>query len=129
MAAMTDYLELKLLDHITGVASYTAPSAVYLGLAVGDFTDTGTGQAELSGGGYARTEATFGSAASGQITNSAAIEFPEATNSLGTVSHWGLFDAATGGNMLLNGAFDSAKLIEAQDILRISAGSLTLTAA
>lgn len=129
MAAMTDYLELKLLDHITGVASYTAPSAVYLGLAVGDFTDTGTGQAELSGGGYARTQATFGSAANGQITNSAAIEFPEATTSLGTVSHWGLFDAATGGNMLLNGAFDSAKLIEAQDILRISAGSLTLTAA
>lgn len=129
MAAMTDYLELKLLDHITGVASYTAPSAVYLGLAVGDFTDTGTGQAELSGGGYARTQVTFGSAASGQITNSAAIEFPEATTSLGTVSHWGLFDAATGGHMLLNGAFDSPKLIEAQDILRISAGSLTLTAA
>jgi len=129
MSAMSDYLELKFLDHITANASFTMPSALYLGLAVGDFTDTGTGQAELSGGGYARQQVAFDTAANGVTANTSDVSFPAATTSLGTISHWGLFDAATGGNMLLHGSFASAKLIESQDILRISAGDLDLTAA
>ena len=54
MSAMSDFLELKILDHVTGRTAYTKPSAVYLGLSTGDFTDTGSGSSEISGNGYAR---------------------------------------------------------------------------
>ena len=129
MSAMSDYLELKILDHITGRTAYTAPSAVYLGLSTGDFTDTGTGSSELSGSGYARVAVGFDAAASGATSNTSAIDFPAATGNWGTVSHWALFDATTGGNALIVGSFSASKTIETNDVLRIAAGDLDLTAA
>jgi hypothetical protein len=43
---------------------------------------TGT---EVSGGSYARTAVTFGAPSDGVTTNSAAVEFPQATGSWGSV--------------------------------------------
>ena len=129
MSAMSDYLEVKILDHITGRTAYTKPSAVYLGLSTGDFTDTGTGSSELSGNGYQRVAVAFDAAASGATQNTSAIDFPAATGNQGTISHWALFDAATSGNVLLTGSFSASKTIETNDVLRIAAGDLDLTAA
>ena len=129
MSAMSDYLELKILDHITGTASYTAPSAVYLGLSTGDFTDTGSGSSELTGNNYSRVSVAFDAAASGATSNTSAIDFAAASGNWGTVSHWALFDAATSGNALITGSFSASKTIETNDVLRIAAGDLDLTAA
>ena len=129
MSAMSDYLELKILDHITGRTAYTAPSAVYLGLSTGDFTDTGTGSSELTGNNYSRVSVAFDAAASGATSNTSAIDFAAASGNWGTVSHWALFDAATGGNALIVGSFDASKTIETNDVLRIAANDLDLTAA
>lgn len=127
MSAMSDYLENEILDHILGTGAYTAPSTVYIGLSTASFSDDNSGT-ELSGSGYARQSATFNAAASGTADNSAAIEFPAATGSWGTVSHFGVFDAASAGNLLIHGAFTTAKTIETGDILKISAGDLDISA-
>ena len=128
MSAMSDYLELKILDHILGTTAYTAPSTVYVGLATASFNDDASGS-ELSGNNYSRVAAAFDAAASGTTDNTSAIEFAAATGSWGTVSHFGIFDAASSGNLLIHGAFSASKTITTGDILRIGAGDLDITAA
>lgn len=128
MSAMSDYLENEILDHILGTGAYTMPSTVYVGLSTASFNDDNSGT-ELSGNNYAREAAAFTAAASGTTSNSAAIEFNAATGSWGTVSHFGIFDAASAGNLLIHGAFTTAKLIGNGDILKIPTGDLDITAA
>lgn len=127
MSAMSDYLENKVLDHILGTTAYTQPTTVYLGLSTASFADDNSGT-ELSGSGYARQSATFNAASSGTADNSAVIEFPAATGSWGTITHFGVFDALTGGNLLVHGAFTTSKTIASGDIVRISAGDLDISA-
>jgi hypothetical protein len=128
MSAMSDYLENKVLDHVLGTTSYTMPATVYIGLSTGSFADDNSGT-ELSGGSYARQSIAFDAAASGTTDNTSAVDFPTATGSWGTVSHYGLFDASSGGNLLIHGAFTASKAVESGDILRIAAGELDITAA
>ena len=128
MSAMSDYLENEVLDHILGTGAYTMPTTVYVGLSTGSFNDDNSGT-ELSGSGYARVSATFSVASGGTTSNSGAIEFPAATGSWGTVSHFGIFDASSSGNLLIHGAFSASKAITTGDILRISVGDLDITAA
>ena len=128
MSAMSDYLELKFLDHFTGRAATSAPSAVYVGLSTGSFGDDASGT-EISGNNYSRIAVTFAAASGGSISSNAAVEFDAATGSFGSVSHFGIFDASTGGNLLFHGAFASAKTIASGDVLKIASGSLTITAA
>ena len=127
MSAMSDYLELKFLDHFTGTASTSAPSAVYLGLSTASLNDDNSGT-ELSGSGYTRKVITFASASSGSIANNSAVEFPTATGSWGTVSHFGIYDASSSGNLLFHGAFSASKAIASGDILKVASGSLTISA-
>ncbi len=128
MSAMSDYLELKVLDHVLSVTAYTMPSNVYVGLSTGSFGDDNSGT-ELSGNNYTRKEASFSAASSGAITTSGTVEFNAATGSWGAISHFGIFDASTSGNLLIHGAFAAAKTIATGDILRINAGDLDITAA
>ena len=127
MSAMSDYLELKFLEHVTGTASTSAPSAVYLGLATASLQDDASGT-ELTGNNYSRKAITFASASSGSIASNANVEFDPATGSWGDVSHWGIFDASSSGNLLFHGSFTSAKTIASGDILKVASGSLTISA-
>ena len=81
---MSDYLELKFLDHFTGTASTSAPSAVYLGLSTASLQDDASGT-ELTGNNYSRKAITFASASSGSIANNNSVEFDPATGSWGNV--------------------------------------------
>ena len=128
MSAMSDYLENEILDHILGTGAYTMPTTVYIGLSTASFNDDNSGT-ELSGSGYARVAATFSAASGGTTSNSAAIEFSAATGSWGSISHFGIFDASSAGNLLIHGAFTTAKTIDTGDILKISTGDLDITAA
>jgi len=128
MSAMSDYLENKVLDHVLGTTSYTMPATVYIGLSTASFNDDNSGT-ELTGGSYARQSISFDAAASGTTDNTSAVDFPVATANWGTVSHYGLFDASSGGNLLVHGAFASSKTVETGDVLRIGAGELDITAA
>jgi len=104
------------------------PTTVYVGLSTASFADDNSGT-ELSGNGYARVSATFSAASGGTTSNSAGVEFSAATGSWGTVSHFGIFDASTGGNLLIHGAFTTSKVVASGDILKIATGDLDITAA
>ena len=128
MSAMSDYLEDKLLDHILATTAYTAPSNVYLGLSIASMGEN-AGGTELSGNGYTRVSVAFDAASGGTTDNTAVLDFPACTGSnWGAVAYWSIWDASTGGNMLLHGAFTSAKTIEVNDVLRVAAGDLDITA-
>jgi len=128
MAEMSNYLENALINATLRNTSYTSPAAVYLALYTSDPTDADTGT-EVSGNAYARQAITFGSPSNGVSTNSAAIEFPQATGSWGTVSYIGIRDASTAGNLLYHTALDASKAIATGDVFRVAIGSLSVTLA
>ena len=128
MAEMSNFLENALINATLRNTSYTSPSVVYLGLYTSDPTDANTGT-EVSGGSYARQAITFGAPSNGVTTNTAAIEFPQATGSWGTVGWIGIMDALTTGNLLYHTPLDASKTIASGDIFKIAIGSLSVTLA
>lgn len=108
------------------------PSTYYIGLSSTTPTTSGTNVTEPSGGGYARVA--FNSAMSkptnGVITNSAAITFAESTadwfTSASPATYYVIYDAATGGNLLMYNALTHSRIIEINTIATIQAGSLVL---
>ncbi len=124
--SFSNYLETEILDHVFAGAAYTAPSTKYLAL----FTAVADGEAgsvtEVSGGGYARQTVAF--TTSGNTTsNNAAVEFPTATANYGTVTHVGVYDASTSGNLMAYAALSSNKTIETGDVFRVPSGDLDIT--
>jgi hypothetical protein len=128
MAEMSNFLENALINATLRNTSYTSPSVVYLGLYTTDPTDADTGT-EVSGGSYARQAITFGAPSNGVSTNTAAIEFPQATGNWGTVGWVGIEDALTGGNLLYHTPLTASKVISTGDIFRVAIGSLSVTLA
>lgn len=144
MAALSDYLENKLVDHILRGQTFTPPATVYVALFTAAPSDAGGGT-EVSGGAYARVAVTSGltawagtqsagsttasSGTGGQTSNNAAVTFPAPSGAnWGTVSHWGIFDASSGGNLLFHGALTASKSVNDGDSApSFAAGALTIT--
>lgn len=123
--SFSDYLETKVLDHVFAGTAYTAPTTLYVALFTAAPSDSGGGT-EVSGGGYARQTIAF--TTSGDTTsNNAAIEFPTATANYGTVTHVGVYDASSAGNLMAWAALTSSKTIETGDVFRIPSGDLDIT--
>lgn len=123
--SFSNFLETEILDHVFGGAAYTAPGTLYIGLYTGAPSDTGGGT-EVSGIDYARQTSTF--TTSGDTTsNTDAVEFPTAGGSWGTVTHVGVFDALTSGNLLAYGTLTASKAVDSGDVFRIIAGALDIT--
>jgi hypothetical protein len=111
----------------------TLPVPTHIGLLTSDPGEAGSVAGEPSGGSYARvaigTGSTFWSAASGGTCgNAATVEFPAATGSWGTITHFALFDALSGGNMILSDALSASKDIASGDVARFAAGALNVNA-
>ena len=124
--SFSNYLETEILDHVFAGAAYTAPGTKYLAL----FTAVADGEAgsvtEVSGGGYARQTVAF--TTSGNTTsNNAAVEYPTATGNYGTVTHVGVYDASSSGNLMAYAALSSNKTIETGDVFRVPSGDLDIT--
>ena len=124
--SFSNYLETEILDHVFAGAAYTAPGTKYLAL----FTAVADGEAgsvtEVTGGGYARQTVAF--TTSGNTTsNNAAVEFPTATANYGTVTHVGVYDASSSGNLMAYAALSSNKTIETGDVFRVPSGDLDIT--
>jgi hypothetical protein len=124
--SFSNFLETEILDHVFAGAAYTAPSTKYLAL----FTAIADGEAgsvtEISGNAYARQSVAF--TTSGNTTsNNAAVEFPTATGSWGTVTHVGIYDASTSGNLMAYATLSSSKAIATGDVFRVPSGDLDIT--
>lgn len=123
--SFSNSFETTVLNWAFTTGSATRPTAWYIALFTTNPGET-SGGTEVSGGGYARQSATF-TVTGDTATNSAAIEFPEATSSYGTVTHVAIMDASTGGNQIAYAALSASKAIDTGDILRIPAGDLDIT--
>lgn len=121
--AASDFLENALLGAVLKNTAYTSPAAVYLALFTSDPTDAGTGS-EVSSGGYTRQALAFGGTGS-SVSTTAAVAFTAAGAAFGTVTHVGIFDAATGGNLLLHGALTVPRTVEDGSTLTFAAGDIT----
>ena len=124
--SFTNFLETEILDHVFAGAAYTAPATKYIGL----FTAISDGEAgsvtEVSGNAYARQSIAF--TTSGATTsNNAAVEFPTATGSWGTITHVGIFDAASSGNLMVYATLTASKAIASGDVFRVPSGDLDIT--
>ena len=128
MAEFSNYLEDALINAVLRNTAYTSPTTVYVSLYVSDPTDADSGT-EVSGGSYARTAVTFGAPSNGVSTNSADVTFPTATAGWGTVTHIGIHDASTAGNLLFHTPLDTSKTIDSGDIFKITSGNLSVTLA
>ena len=123
--SFSNFLETEILDHVFAGAAYTAPTTKYLALYTAAPGETGGGT-EVSGGAYARQSVAF-TTTGNTTSNNAAVEFPTATASFGTVTHVGVFDAATVGNLMAYAALSSSKAIATGDVFRVPAGDLDIT--
>jgi hypothetical protein len=126
----SDYAELKTLDWCTGKADPpTSIGARYVALFTAAPSDSGGGT-EVSGGSYARKStvaADWNAASAGSASNANAITFVTPSGSWGTVTHFGIFDASSGGNLIRWAALGTSKVIGTGDTPSFAAGALTLT--
>jgi hypothetical protein len=125
--SFSDTFETRVLTWVFTADSATRPTAWYLALFTSDPADDASGT-EVTGGGYVRQSATF-SVSGDTATTTAAIEYPTATASYGTVSHVGVFDASTGGNLIAHAALTTSKAIDTGDVFRVPTGDLDITLA
>ena len=127
--SFSDNAETLVLNWVFTGSSATRPTAWYLALFTTDPTDADTGtEVSTVGTAYARESVTF-TVSGDTASNTAAVEFATATASYGTVSHVGVYDAVTGGNLIAHAALSTAKTIDTGDVLRLPAGDLDITLA
>jgi hypothetical protein len=130
----SDYLEAALLNHLFGGVAYAVPGTYHFALFTSAPNDTGGGtEVNPSGSGYARKVVTNDTtnfptiAAPASKTNGASIDFLTASAAWGTVVAFGIYDAASGGNLLFWGDLTTARSVLSGDTPRFAAGALVIT--
>lgn len=140
MAALSDYLENKLIDWLLRGQTFTPPATVYVGLFTVTPGETGGGT-EVTGGSYARVAVTSAlanwagtqsagstvasSGTGGTTSNNGVVTFPTPSAGWGTVVAIGLFDASTTGNLLIYGALSSSQTINTGNAVTFPAAALS----
>lgn len=103
--AFSDYAENAVLNHVFGTTALPQPSR-YLGLFTAAPNDVaGSGTEIPTGSWYSRKTISFGASANGTITNNATIDYGQVTGAAVNITNWAIFDAVTGGNMIVYGDF------------------------
>lgn len=106
------------------------PATYYVGLSSTQPTASGTNVTEPSSGAYARVAISgLSEPSGGVITNGSAISFAESTTNWGTMEYFVIYDALTDGNLLMYGALTRSRTIEAETVVSLKAGSITLSLA
>lgn len=139
---MSDYLENKMVDQLFRGQTAPTTSTLYVALLTAAPSDSGGGT-EVSGGSYARVavtsslanwagtqnagSTTASSGTGGQTSNNIAITFPTPSATWGTATHFGIYDASTGGNLLFHGALSIPKTINQSDTVTFPVGTLSIT--
>lgn len=140
---MSNYLENKIVDYLFRGQPYTPPTNTYVGLLTSAPTDVGGGnEVSTVGTNYSRamvanslvnwagTQAPGSTVAStgttGTTSNNASIDFATPSDTWGTVTHVGLYDAPTGGNLLFFSTLLVPKTVNTGDAVSFTAGSLSV---
>ena len=65
----------------------------------------------------------------GTTSNTGAVSFTASGGDWGTITHIGIHDASTGGNLLWHGSMTASKTVADGDTLEFSIGNIDLTIA
>ena len=121
---MSNYMRTAMLNALRGTSF--SVSQLYLGLFIQPPTAAGGG-VEPNDGYYERQAVSLGTPGTegdAQVAkNSGSFSFP-AFSSWGKVTHFGFFDAKTGGNLLLFGELNTAVTVHKGDVLMNYSGML-----
>ncbi len=118
-SAFADYAENKIMQKIFKNGddgdnidpNWTVIPDVYIALFTAAPDDTGGGT-EVTGGSYARKIVTAGfTVTNGHADNTSDITFVQATADWGTITHMGIFDAITSGNLLFHAALTESRAV------------------
>jgi hypothetical protein len=102
----------------------TPPSQVRLALFLVSPTPAGGGT-EVSGNGYGRQLVAFSTPNNGQCSNTAIVTFPEdITADWGTIVAYGVYDAASGGNLLYYAPLSTPRYVAVNDQVVFPSGQL-----
>lgn len=136
--SLSDYAEKKVLDLLFGNTAFSLAGPLYLALLTDSNTqaqrDAGT-VTEVAGGSYARVSITQNTTnwpnASGTTAtkaSGAAFTFPSPTGNWGTVTAWAIYDASSGGNLIIHGDLASSRSILSGDgAPSFASGQLSIT--
>jgi hypothetical protein len=121
MATLSNYLENQIIDWLIRGQAFVPPTTLYIGLMTTAGSDVAPG-VEVTGGSYARvaipsslvnwaatnaaSSTAVSSGTSGTTSNNIPIVFPIPTANWGNVVEFGVFDAATNGNLLWRAALE-----------------------
>ena len=128
--AMSDYLEEQLSSFLfrSNSTNFVTPDSLYLALYTSDPTDADIGdEVTTTGTGYERQLLSIGSDINGVSTNNIQVDFAEANISWGDVTHIGVRDELTAGNLLLHASLIKSLFVESGDTFSITIGNLRLT--
>ena len=126
MSNFSDFLENKLLDITLKAGTAYTVAQPKLALFTTDPTDDGSGN-ECDWTGYARQNISFGTIANGVANSTGTVTFPAVAGADVTVTHIGIYDANTGGNLLYHSELTVAKSLSATDVLTIPANGVSVT--
>ena len=139
MAAMSDYLEDLVLNACLGVNDTYALGAmimedVYLALYTVAPNDAGGGTEVPVANNYERKRVQNNSgdnewddAVGGLKKNTIVLSFLEASGSWGTITHVGIHNHATAGQLLFHGALNTPKTVGSGDTFSFGIGDLQIT--
>jgi len=120
MADLSTHGANRLLTWLMTGNSVARPSSIYAALYT-------SASSEVSGNGYARQTMTFSNGSNRGTSNTSTANFTASGGNWGNITHLGLFDAASGGNLLWQGAaVPGPKLIENGDTLVVQSGAVTI---
>jgi hypothetical protein len=124
----TYYTDNLILNWMRGNAPAT-PAAIYLAAltAAPNLKTPTVTEVSAAGTAYARQALPLGVPANGVSVNSAAVNFPIATASWGTVTHMAIFDAATAGNCLCVFPLSTSQAVGIGNQLAFDTGTNTIT--
>lgn len=121
MSGFTDYMENLVVNSM--FRGQAVPHTnLYVGLLTGDPGESGDASSEPAGASYARQAITFKDPSlvgAGQTYNDADIAFPVAQENWGIIKYIAVFDAATGGNMLVYAPLDYQREVRLADQYQI----------
>jgi hypothetical protein len=128
------YLETALVNLALRGIPFSGPVNVYVGLYTVMSSDRSVGGTEVStvGTNYARRSITFDvpvylGDGSAQVSNLVQVAFGTASSVWGSIVGFGLYDAASGGNLLYFGLLTVAQSVNTGDTIVFDPGSLTVS--
>jgi len=132
MAGLSEYTQVQLLNHLLRQTPYASPSSIHVALFTADPTDADITANELQDSGYQRQDATglfdAPDQTGGFIVNNSAISFPAIIDGTVTITHVGIYDSSTTGNLLVSQELTNPKTLAINDVLSFGIGALKVTA-